>query len=99
MLSKVRCKSTILGRLCTAYRYPLGGGGGENDGDDIDLMIYPDAADVPTATIHLDAATDRTRSVHLPLWSDLGMASAHAADSAVAGGGIGGEEGKCKHNK
>ena len=70
-------------------RYPLGGGGGENDGDDIDLMIYPDAADVPTATIHLDGATDRTRSVHLPLWSDLGMASAHAADASVAGGGIG----------
>ena len=71
-------------------RYPLGGGGGENDGDDIDLMIhYPDAADA-TATIHLDATADRTRSVHLPLWSDLGMASAHAADASAAGGGIGG---------
>ena len=71
-------------------RYPLGGGGGENDGDDIDLMIhYPDAADA-TATIHLDATADRTRSVHLPLWSDLGMASAHAAEASAAGGGIGG---------
>ena len=71
-------------------RYPLGGGGGENDGDDIDLMIhYPDSADA-TATIHLDATADRARSVHLPLWSDLGMASAHAADASMAGGGIGG---------
>ena len=71
-------------------RYPLGGAGGENDGDDIDLMIhYPDAADA-TATIHLDATADRTRSVHLPLWSDLGMASAHVADASAAGGGMGG---------
>jgi E3 ubiquitin-protein ligase HUWE1 len=56
-------------------RYPLA----ENDVDDMDLMVFN--PDDPNAVLaHLETAAERTRAVHLPLWSDLGG----------AGGGLGG---------
>ena len=65
----------------TIYRFPMG----DNDADDIDLMIhYPDSDN------HFSGLdVDLSRAIQLPLWSDVNGTSGGGGLDGLGGGAVG----------